>query len=527
MPALWVQPAPCREVNLKQQRLVSSRTVLLFFTLLTALFCVEAVAQQQPAADTSLALSVRELREQVQELRAAVADMKSEAAQYRQQNEELRKELLEMRGSAQLTPSASAAPEGSQPPADSVHGRLSKVEESTQVLESQVRTQYQTKVESASKYRVRLSGLVLLNLFSNRGATDNLDFPTYAAPTNAYGASSTFGATLRQSELGLEVFGPEFAGAKTSGQLQVDFGGGFPSGALDGINTGIFRLRTASARLDWEHTSVIAGQDSLFISPLSPTSFASLAIPSFGYSGNLWAWIPQLRVERRFALADQQTISVQAGILDNATGEPSYGSRRQPQAGESSGQPAYAVRTSWSRTIAGRPVSVGASGYYSRQNWGFGWNVDGWAGLADWKVPIGPHFELSGEFYRGRGVGGLGGGIGQSILFSGSSTNPMSYFRPLNSAGGWSQLKFTATSRLEFNGVYGLDNPFASDIHAFASPVDYYPSVLAANRSGMFNFIYRPRSDLLFSGEYRHLHTTEIDNYSTAGQVNLMMGVLF
>jgi len=32
---------------------------------------------------------------------------------------------------------------------------------------------------------------------------------------------------------------------------------------------------------------------------------------------------------------------------------------------------------------------------------------------------------------------------------------------------------------------------------------------------------------LLFSGEYRHLHTTEIDNYSTAGQVNLMMGVLF
>ena len=108
---------------------------------------------------------------------------------------------------------------------------------------------------------------------------------------------------MRQSEIGLEVFGPEFAGAKTRAEVQMDFGGGFPTAALDGINTGLFRLRTANMRLDWEHTSVIVGQDGLFISPLSPTSFASLAIPSMGYSGNLWAWTPQVRIERRFDLS--------------------------------------------------------------------------------------------------------------------------------------------------------------------------------------------------------------------------------
>jgi hypothetical protein len=43
----------------------------------------------------------------------------------------------------------------------------------------------------------------------------------------------------------------------------------------------------------------------------------------------------------------------------------------------------------------------------------------------------------------------------------------------------------------------------------------------------MVNFIYRPRSDLLLSGEYRHLHTTQIGNYFTADHVNVMMGVLF
>src|SRR5204863_9401862 len=164
---------------------------------------------------------------------------------------------------------------------------------------------------------------------------------------------------------------------------------------------------------------------------------------------------------------------------------------------------------------------------YSRQNWGFDWIVDGWAAAADWRVPFGSRIELSGEFYRGRGVGGLGGGIGQSIVFSGSPLDPASEFRPVDSAGGWSQIKFVATPRLEFNGAFGMDSPFASDIRAFTSPVDYYPAVLAANRSSMFNFIYRPRSDLLFSGEYRHLRTNEIGFYNTAGQVNVVMGVLF
>jgi hypothetical protein len=493
------------------------------------LSCYPALSQQTRGStgtsDASLADSVRELREQVQELRAAVADMKSEAAQYREQNQELRHELEDIR--AKSSGAVNSASGMAAPVVPTSDQRIASLEETTQVLQNEVKTQYQTKVESASKYRVRLSGLVLLNLFSNRGATDNLDFPTYAAPRNFYEAGSTFGATLRQSEIGLEVFGPRLAGAKSKGQVQFDFGGGFPSGALDGVNTGLVRLRTANMRLDWEHTSIIAGQDALFISPLSPTSFASLVIPSLGYSGNLWAWTPQLRVEHRFDLFDDQNITVQGGILDNLTGERSYGSRREPQAGEASGQPAYAARTSWNRTIDGRPLSLGASGYYSRQNWGFDWVVDGWAAAADWRVPFGSRIELSGEFYRGRAVGGLGGGIGQSIVFSGSPLDPASEFRPVDSAGGWSQIKFIATPRLEFNAAFGVDSPFASDIRAFPSPVDYYPSVLAANRSSMFNLIYRPRSDLLFSGEYRHLRTNEIGSYNTAGQVNMAMGVLF
>jgi regulator of replication initiation timing len=503
------------------------------FACIVLLACSTLAKSQEPASTPpqvsgqELAAAVQDLRAEVQELRATVGEMKSDAAAYRAQTEELRKELAEMRANA-----ASPKPNANEQASGSAEGntvsqKLSSLEETTQLLENEIRSQYQTKVESGSKYRVRLSGLALLNLFSNRGYVDNLDVPSYAASSNTYGTSQAFGATLRQSEIGLEVFGPDVFGAKASGELRIDFGGGFPAGALDGVNTGLVRLRTGNVRLDWSHTSIVAGQDSLFISPQSPTSFASLIIPEFGYSGNLWAWTPQLRVEHKFDLTDNQNLRVQAGILDNLTGEPSYGVHRPVQGGESSGLPAYAVRTSWNSAVNGKPITFGASGYYSRQNWGFDWNVDGWAAAADWNIPIATRFAISGEVYRGRAVGGLSGGIGQSVLFSGNPFDEASEFRAVNSTGGWSQLKFLANTKLEFNGALGIDDPFSRDIHAFPSPIGYYPNALAANRSVMGNFVYRPRSDLLFSGEYRHLRTTEIGGVNSADQVNLMMGVLF
>lgn len=509
-----------------------SRSVYLIVLASAVLIRTPVAAAQQSTtkpADAELADSVRELREQVQELRTAVSEIKSEAAQYRAQNELLRRELESIKGQA----NAGKAPEGSLPttesaaPVPATEQRLSSMEETSQLQQSELRTLYQTKVESASKYRVRLTGLVLLNLFRNNGGVNNQDVPSYASATSPYGVAPTFGATMRQSEFGLQVFGPKLFGANTSGEVNLDFGGGFPAGQLDGLNTGVVRMRTADMHLDWENTSLIAGQDGLFISPNSPTSFASLLVPGFGYSGNLWGWIPQVRVEHRFDLTPDENLSISAGILDNVTGEYAYAAQRLPQAGESSGQPAYAVRTGFTKKLDGKSLSFGASGYYSRQNWGYGWTVDGWAALADWRIPLPAKFELSGEFYRGRAIGGLGGGIGQSVLYSGSPTNPYSGFLPLNSTGGWSQLKFAANSRLEFNGAFGIDNPFASDIHAFAAPVSIYSNVLTANRGEMMNFIYRPRSDLLFSGEYRHLRTLQIGSYTSADHVNLMMGVLF
>ncbi|HEX2710837.1 MAG TPA: hypothetical protein VHM88_01250, partial [Candidatus Acidoferrales bacterium] len=163
--------------------------------------------------------------------------------------------------------------------------------------------------------------------------------------------------------VGLEVFGPTVAGARTSSDIQFDLGGGFPA-TDNGVTSGLFRLRTATLRMDWSHTSVVAGQDNIFFSPLSPTSFASLIVPALGYAGNLWGWIPQVRVEHRFDLSAESNVTLQGGILDNLTREPPpFQSQRVPQAGERSSQPGYGVRVAWTHSAFGQPMTIGLGGF--------------------------------------------------------------------------------------------------------------------------------------------------------------------
>jgi hypothetical protein len=504
---------------------------------------------------------LRELDSQVRELRAVIEQMRTENAQSRAEMRELRQELQDTRkllaplaastnagpppsGTAGSAPaestsySASSVPAANPAPAAQsvsnlgsaadLGSRVQKLEEATQLLGSKIDEQYQTKVETAAKYRARLSGIVLMNAFRNVGASNNLDLPNYAVPATPGTSQDSFGATLRQTEIGLEVFGPTLAGAKSSANVQFDFAGGFPS-TPNGVDFGIVRMQTASLRLDWQHTSVIAGQDALFISPLSPTSFASLATPAFAYAGNLWGWTPQLRIEHRFDLSDQQTLTLQGGILDNLDWEPPYDQfYRYAQAGERSGQPAYAARTAWSRPVFDHPLSFAVAGYYGRQNWSWNRYVDAWAGMTDWQIPILHRLILSGEFYRGRGVGGLGGAVGQTILYGGNPSYASTSIRGPDSAGGWSQLKFQLTPKLELNGVFGQDNAFAGDVRGFATDANNYGPILGRNRGALGNLVYRPRSDLLLSAEFRRLHTFPVyDSASVTNQVNLAMGILF
>jgi hypothetical protein len=518
------------------------------------------VSTEMAADIKSLVASVNHLQSQVEtlnsqmmELRNAQQDALREGKQLRAELNQTREqlaaktagapELYEPRSATSQAPStpipsspfsssaSSTLPRQVQSTGDSsssdLQQRISKLEDNQELINDKIIEQSQTKVESGSKYRVRLSGLVLLNTAVTRGSVDNLDIPQVAVPDAAPGVAGSFSGSLRQSQIGIETFGPNIAGARSSANVKFDFAGGFPN-TPNGAAFGVVRLRTGTVRLDWANTSIVAGQDGIFFAPLTPTTLSSLAIPALSYTGNLWSWTPQVRIEHRFALTENSALRIQAGILDSLTGDLPQQSYRYPSVGEGSGQPAYATHIGYSRRIFGRDLSVGIGGYYGRQNWGFGRAVDGWAGVTDVTVPLGEFLNFSAEFYRGRAVGGLGGGIGQSILLSGPAYNPGTAIHGLDSTGGWLQLKFKPKPNFEVNFAYGEDVPFARELKLFPASALYYGYSISRNQSPFVNFIYRVRSDVLFSMEYKRLQTNPLNsNANIANRLIVSLGYAF
>ncbi len=478
---------------------------------------------------------LQQLQSQVQDLSGQVKSLKAEQESAHAESAELRKELDATKSqlmalSAQpggVAPSP-LAPSNAAPPQTSTEEQISRLEENQQLADEKAAEQSQTKVESGSKYRLRLSGIVLFNMYADRGSVDNQDFPELATPRYPLSSGNSFGGSLRQSQIDLQGFGPTIGGARTSAEVQFDFAGGFPD-APNGVSFGIMRLRTGTVRFDWENTSVIAGQDTLFLAPLSPTSIATLAAPAFAYSGDLWTWTPQVRVEHRFTVSDNSSLLLQGGILDSLSGDTPFSEYyRYPTYGENSGQPAYATRVAWTQTVNGQNITAGVGGYYGRQNWGYGRTIDAWAVTADLTLPLGNHFEFTGQFFRGRGIGGLGGGIGQTALWVGPLTDPSTEVYGLDSIGGWAQLKYKATSKLEFNGAFGLDNPYAADMRENGGGQTYYPSPLSKNLSAMGNFLYHPKSDIVLSLEYRRLKTYTLDSNANAANIlSISVGYIF
>jgi hypothetical protein len=470
-----------------------------------------SIAQQSTAPDGDLNEVRRELSDALQLLRQTRQELQESQAQIKT----LRSEVDSIKAGMPGRPS---------PGTEIVDN--STLAETQALTESRMAQIYQTKVESGSKHRVTLSGMVLFNAGVNRGTVDNSDVPMLAVAGTPGQTRGDINATMRQTMFDIGVTGPEWGGARTSADVQFDFFGGF-QGTRDGTALGLMRLRTGHAQVEWDEGSIVVEQDQPFISPLTPTSLATLGTPAFGYAGNLWTWTPQIVATRRFTWADTTNSTLQVGVLDPFSGDIASGSYdRIPEPGERSRVPAIAARHALNFEIGKRKFTLGTSGLYSRHDYGFGRVVNGFTGALDWMLPVASKVEWSGEFYRGRAVGGMWGAIGTSVAYEGPIADPATEVYPVNSIGGWTQLKFAVAQKWEVNSAFGIDNPYARDLRHFWTGASYQP--LLRNSSEMLNIMHRPRSNLVLSLEYRHLNTVNFTSRRyTAENVNLGIGVHF
>src|SRR6478672_1906645 len=189
---------------------VSRGGPLMIFILAASLSQVHA--QEMRAENAQSRAEMQQLRQDLQATRALLERPADQSSTLDQTAANL--------APASMTPTE-AVTQATTP--DSIEERVQKLEDTTTLIGSKVDEQYQTKVETASKYRARLHGIVLMNAFRNVGGGDNVDFPVYAVPVPGYAPQANMGATLRQSQIGLEIFGPTVFGAKSSADVQLDF----------------------------------------------------------------------------------------------------------------------------------------------------------------------------------------------------------------------------------------------------------------------------------------------------------------
>ncbi len=392
--------------------------------------------------------------------------------------------------------------------ADSLRASVTQLREETDLLQAQVKQHDQTKVETSSKYPLRLSGTLLLTSIFNSTNADNFNLPIVAAPRVPATPQGSLSETASQTILGLDASGPRLWGAKSYADLNADFWGGTASTSYTAA-AGAFRLRTFHARLEWPTRTLGVALDRPLISPWQPTSWVTLAEPALAWSGNLWAWSPQLVFKQDAILHD---FNFGIGLID----PPAPGAYTQGQASptnlpspsERSRQPGYESRIGFASSWRDHPLNVGAGGYYSRQSYPYANHVDAWAGSVDWDMVFSQAFRFSGQLYRGKAIGGLGGGAFKDYV----SSSVEHYLDGLNAAGGWAQAKVTFSSWLEANLSAGLDNAYAADLRDSDQAMGQgsYAS-LARNETLIGNLVYRPKSYLLLSTEFRQINSRSIN----------------
>ncbi|MEI9970364.1 MAG: hypothetical protein WDM87_17745 [Terracidiphilus sp.] len=492
-----------------------------------------AMLDAQTATQADVAERVAQLTDAMARTQAQLERSQHDLDQMRQQLNELQREMV---ANGTATPATSpAAPDKTGSPAvasadasESTAGAIDDLRERQAIQESEIATQEQTKVESESKYPVKVTGLLLMSGFINSSAVD-----TAATPSVAIGGLGSAGATVRQTVLGFDARGPHLFGASSFADLRVDFYGsqaaGAPATSYSGYynTSSVLRLRTAHAGLDWNRTQVYFALDHPIINPEAPSSLTATAVPALAWSGNLWTWNPQAGITTSFAPNGSSGIQLQAALIDTgdapltpAVAPSSTVIYVPPTGAEQSSKPGVEARVAWfGPGQDDSRMHIGVGGYFAEHDSALGRNYDSWASTLDARLSLGSHLELTGNFYRGAALGGLGAGGYKDFVYSPNISTGGYYFRPLDDVGGWAQLKARATERLELNAAYGMDNVFAGQLRRYYIQGGSMIQNLELNRTFTGNVIYSPSAYLLLSVEYRRLQSTAVEDTGAASNI--------
>jgi hypothetical protein len=356
------------------------------------------------------------------------------------------------------------------------------LDQRVEVVEHRTEDLAQTKVEAAQKFPIRLTGMALFNAFANSKQSGGFDYPATAQPTGA----GHDGAGFRQTIVGLDFRGPAtFDGGAVHGHVYMDLFGGTTNQAM--------RLRNAAIEADWKTRSILVGIEKPIFNPREPSSLAQVAISPLTGAGNLWLWLPQVRVQQDFSFTSGTGVRAQMGVIQTreALPSPTFALNGNLEAA----RPGLEGRFEFFHRLDDERRIEIAPGFHTSTTHAAGAAISSQLFSLDWFFNPWRRIEFTGAFYDGHNVAPLGNGYGQGFLPSGR------ILTAVPSIGGWGQITLHTLSRLDF--------------HLFTGQQDDRNRSLDTGRIGknlLFggNAFYRIAPNVLIGLEATQIQTTYI-----------------
>ncbi|MHB8971538.1 MAG: hypothetical protein ACYC3X_04585 [Pirellulaceae bacterium] len=287
---------------------------------------------------------------------------------------------------------------------------------------------------------------------------------TLYVPSPASEGESAFTIDERRTRLGFNLTGPDvdcFGGAKTGGQVEIDFFGQFINENQAGI-----LLRHAYWEAKNDEWRMLVGQNWDVISPLYP----NMVNYSVGWAGgNIGYRRPQFRWERYLDFSPTSLGILQLSLNQDIV--PDFATDTTIDR-EPASWPVVESRIAWKwgeRDEKCLPWETGISGHIGST--GFDFRGVGpapgllppeddrtfrtWSLNVDVKAPINESCGIQGEFYTGANLSPFLGGIGQGVC-------PCLRV-PIRDTGGWAEFWYDWNSQLHSHAGFGLDDPNDND----------------------------------------------------------------
>ncbi len=399
-------------------------------------------------------------------------------------------------------------PDSTKAALDSLTARIERAEETIELLKQQLAAQGESAVKTKSGMTLEFNGRILMNAFANTRRVNNADVPTTVRPDTATSVpNGGAGIEIRQTTLGIALTAPNVLGATFLGDLDLDFFGGQVAN-IGGRTMPLIRLRTARAILTWPRAELLIGQEQPLVSNLNPVSLAGVGTPDFTAAGNLWYWMPQVRLS--LDRPGKVRLGVQGAIIAPMTGETVGTFDTDFDAAERSRRPFLEgrVRLRWGPEDEQAEVGIGVHhGWITPAR---GTTLTNHALTADALIPIGKKLEFRGEAFTGRGMRVLGGGqVGQLYGTDGDV---------ISGSGGWAQVNMKPTARVIVGAGIGVDKP----------KLEYVPATgRRGNTTSELHTIVHPGGPLVLSFEWRRTSTEYATRTWTNDHLNFGIGFEF